>query len=153
MNFTSKRPKENDTWTTSRYLLPPRSKMTRLSPTKSTVPPNCRFISAGFAQRASAATATQARIGPSAYRHERRSSQLHCRGPFLRRRQMSRITREILASGRKAAQQGDGFRKNSCIRSADISSPWFPTVLLDGAGLHGNSDHFSARLEPDTCHG
>ncbi len=30
MNFTSKRPKENDTWTTSRYLLPPISKMSRL---------------------------------------------------------------------------------------------------------------------------
>ena len=50
MNFTSARPKVYDTWTISRYLLPPRSKMTRLSPTKSTVPPNCRFISAGLAQ-------------------------------------------------------------------------------------------------------
>src|SRR5436305_15152599 len=67
MNFTSRRPKENDTWTTSRYLLPPRSKMTRLSLTKSTVLPNCRFISAGFAQSALAAIASQARIGPSAY--------------------------------------------------------------------------------------
>ena len=53
------------------------------------------------------------RFSTLAYRHERRSSQLHCRGPFLRRRQMSRITREILASGHKAAQQGDGFRKRS----------------------------------------
>ena len=26
MNFTSKRTKENDTWTTNRYLLPPSSK-------------------------------------------------------------------------------------------------------------------------------
>jgi hypothetical protein len=53
------------------------------------------------------------RFSMLAYRHERRSSQLHCRGPFLRRRRMSRITREILASGHKAAQQGDGFRKRS----------------------------------------
>ena len=53
------------------------------------------------------------RFSMLAYCHERRSSQLPCRGPFLRRRQMSRITREILASGRKAAQQGDGFRKRS----------------------------------------
>src|SRR5213080_4237368 len=46
MNFTSTRPNANDMWTINRYLLPPRSKITRLSPTKSTVPPNCRLISA-----------------------------------------------------------------------------------------------------------
>ena len=66
MNFTSTRPNVNDTWTTNRYLLLLRSKMTRLSPTKSTVVPNCRFISAGFAQSALAAIAGHARIGPSA---------------------------------------------------------------------------------------
>src|SRR5882757_1401327 len=43
MNFTSKRPNANETWTTKRYLLPPRSKITRLSPTKSTVPPKLPF--------------------------------------------------------------------------------------------------------------
>src|ERR1700681_1454541 len=66
MNFTSTRPNSNDMWTINRYLLPPRSKMTRLSPTKSTVPPNCRFISAGLAQCALGAIANHARIGPSA---------------------------------------------------------------------------------------
>src|SRR5262245_28438122 len=60
MNFTSMRPKAYDTWTTSRYLLPPRSKMTRLSPTKSTVLPNCCFFSAGLAQRALASMANHA---------------------------------------------------------------------------------------------
>ena len=59
MNFTSKRSNVNDTSTTNRYLLPPRSKMTRLSATKSTVPPNCRVMSARFAPRALAALATQ----------------------------------------------------------------------------------------------
>src|ERR1700726_1440155 len=43
MNFTRTRPNSNDMWTINRYLLPPRSKITRLSPTKSTVPPNGRF--------------------------------------------------------------------------------------------------------------
>ena len=77
MNFTSKRPNANDTWTTNRYLLPPKSKITRLSPTKSTVPPNCRFISAGLAQCALAATATQAAL-------DRGKSQLHASGaPFI----------------------------------------------------------------------
>jgi hypothetical protein len=65
------------------------------------------------ARRMGGAQRYPSRFSMLAYRHERRSSQLHCRGPFLRHRQMSRITREILASGRKAAQQGDGFRKRS----------------------------------------
>src|SRR5207253_350461 len=66
MNLMSTRPKANDTCTTSRYLLPPRSKITRLSPTKSTVLPNCRFISDGVVQCALLAIANHARIGPSA---------------------------------------------------------------------------------------
>jgi len=33
----------------------------------------------------------------------------HCRGPFLRHRQNSRITREILASGHKARSKVMGF--------------------------------------------
>src|SRR5262249_50687442 len=66
MNFTRTRPNANDTWTINRYLFPPRSNMARLSPTKSTVPPNCRLISAGLRQCALAAMANHARIGPSA---------------------------------------------------------------------------------------
>jgi hypothetical protein len=66
MNFTSTRPNANEMWTINRYLLPPRSKMTRLSPTKSTVPPNSRFISAGLVHCALAAIVNHARIGPSA---------------------------------------------------------------------------------------
>jgi hypothetical protein len=65
MNFMSTRANVNETWTTSLYLFPPRSNMTRMSPTKSTVPPNYRFISVGLAHCALAATAGQARIEPS----------------------------------------------------------------------------------------
>jgi hypothetical protein len=70
-------------------------------------------LGARGAHRMGGAQRYPSRFSMLAYRHERRSSQLHCRGPFLPHRQMSRITREILASGRKAAQQGDGFRKRS----------------------------------------
>src|SRR6267378_7190063 len=57
-------------------------------------------------------------------------------GPFLRHRQMSRITREILASGRKAAQQGDGFRKRSTHPtgfSVQTAPGMSPEVLASGA--------------------
>jgi hypothetical protein len=65
MNFTNTQPNVYDTWTISRYLLPPRSKITRLSPTKSTVVPNCRLMALGSRQRALLVNANHARIGPS----------------------------------------------------------------------------------------
>src|SRR5437763_12176987 len=51
--------------TTSRYLLPPRLNMIRLSPIRSTVVPNSRFTSFGLRHFALATRANQARIGPS----------------------------------------------------------------------------------------
>ena len=58
ISFTRRRPNVKDTAGTSR-----RREIPRLSPTKSTVAPNWRFISVGFAQCAAAAMASHARIG------------------------------------------------------------------------------------------
>jgi hypothetical protein len=108
-----------------------------------TIDPSRPAATAILARRMGGAQRYPSRFSMLAYRHERRSSQLHCRGPFLRHRQMSRITREILASGHKAAQQGDGFRKRSTHPTGyDLSGAFNNASLHGGAGLGGSVDYF-----------
>ena len=54
-----------------------------------------KSIHCPLARRMGGAQRYPSRFSMLAYRHERRSSQLHCRGPFVRHRQMSRITRAV----------------------------------------------------------
>src|ERR1700733_730593 len=66
MNLISTRLKRYAMCTTRRYLFPPISKITRLSPTKSTFLPNLALMSAGPFHSARVTTAYQLRSGPSA---------------------------------------------------------------------------------------